>query len=92
MVRPTALAVALADGLAGTALAAWTHTVSDVVRYEIEASRALSVVTYDDIGDFMHEGPARSTSSREPTNVAGASPTRVIAWPVSPTGEWTKHP
>jgi len=45
MVRPTALVVALADGLAGTALAARTHTGSDVVRYEIESSGALSVVT-----------------------------------------------
>ena len=35
MVRPTALAVALADGPAGTALAASAPAGCDVVRYEI---------------------------------------------------------
>jgi hypothetical protein len=40
MVRPTALAVALADGLAGTALAASAPAGSDVVRYEIKSSGA----------------------------------------------------
>jgi hypothetical protein len=40
MVRPTALAVALADGLAGTALAASASAGCDVVRYEIKSSGA----------------------------------------------------